>query len=198
MADISEPKPLHELHERFDRFSDEFFERLRAVWPPESVPENEPKKDEMSKNADDPWPEAIFGSELARHAEQWIVDFLTGRTEAIVLTGYWLQVKAADDKQFPNLLRPLGEAFYRWRSETKSIDDPLGVRLEEVLIQTLNDRARKLELRNSIETVGPGDRFDANRHHPLSGQRGMTVDAVLGWVIMRDERVFAKATVSVK
>lgn len=194
MTDRIDPKPIQDLKERFDLFSNEFFDRLRAEWPKEQIDEESVQTVKKEKQTDDLWPEALLGSELCNCSEKWIVDLLAGRNEAITLTGQWLQVRAADDKQFPNLLRQLGEAFYCWNIETKNKDNVL----EKTLIRTLNDRAQKLGLRNSIESVSPGDRFDANRHNPLSGQRGMTVDTVLGWVVMRDVRVFAKATVSIK
>ena len=203
MTDSIDPQAIQDLKERFDHFSDEIIEFVRAEWPtdpPTAQPvtdDTEPIGPVESKETapdKDPWPEALFGAELTECGEKWITDLLAGRPDAVVLTGQWLQVRAADDKQFPNLLRQLGEAFYRWSPKTKAADDPL----EKTLIRTLNDRARELGLRNSIEPVSPGDRFDANRHNPQPGQRGMTVDAVLGWIVMRDDRVFAKATVSVK
>lgn len=191
MTDKTDPKPIAELKERFDRFSDEFFDRLRAEWPEERTIEAAP---DGKTQVADPWPVTLLGTELVEHGKKWLADLSAGRPEALALTGQWLQVRSADEKLFPNLLRSLGEAFYRWSPKTEQSDDPL----EKALIRSLNDRAVKLGLRNSIESVGPGDRFDANRHNPLPGQRGMTVDAVLGWTVMRDDRVFAKATVSVK
>jgi hypothetical protein len=110
---------------------------------------------------------------------------------AIGLVGQLMIFSAASSERMPQLLKDVGEAYYAWRPESgRDV-------FRDALIAHLADRCEEAGVNNTIELVRPGDRFDHTRHN--SKQRGVEVDDVFGWIVLRDNgKVYTKASVSVK
>lgn len=147
----------------------------------------------------DSWEEILLGSELSNNAalsavrQEFLSDVIGGAAEARALAGQLLLSQTASVEEMPERFRHVGEAYYRWRPRTTTAEDPL----EEALANWLTRRADEAGLRNSIQLVRPGDRFDNNRH--TAPTRGVEVAAVHGWVVLRDnQKVYTKASVTVQ
>jgi hypothetical protein len=118
---------------------------------------------------------------------------LSGQRDALVLAAQLFLVQAVPLERLPQVLKETGEAYYRWRPKTAGTEDPL----ERPLVAWVKRRCDAAGLRNTVEVVHPGDRFDAIRHN--AAERGATVSAVNGWVVLRDNgKVYTKANVSVR
>jgi hypothetical protein len=159
--------------------------------------------------ASDPWPapncdqyawqEVVLGAELcadprlADIRQRLLADILAGVAAARVLAGQLLLAQSAPLERMPEFIGQVGEAYYCWRPRELAGDDPL----ERALAAWLTRRAESLGLRNSIQLVRPGERFDGGRH--AADGRGVAVVAVHGWIVLRDDnKVYTKASVSVK
>jgi hypothetical protein len=147
----------------------------------------------------DSWEEIILGPELSGNAklntvrEQFLSDVVSGVTSARALAGQLLLLQTTPPDELPERFRHVGEAYYRWRPRTTTADDPL----EQALADWLTRQADAAGLRNSIQLVRPGDRFDSTRHSATT--RGVEVTAVHGWVVLRDgAKVYTKASVTVQ
>lgn len=145
------------------------------------------------------WPRIVLGDELCDDAyleaprREFLADVTGGSQAARALAGQLMLIQAAPVEQLPELLRYVGEAFYRWRAGKTADDDPL----EHAMVQWLNRLVAAAGLPNSIQRVRRGERFDSSRHS--ANGRGNEVVAVHGWVVLRDHsRVYTKAGVSVK
>lgn len=143
------------------------------------------------------WERAILGDELAAEpllaAERAeLVDaLLSGDETAAALVGWLLIFAAAPSDRVPQLLRDVGEAYYAWRPHTG------GDSFRDALIEYIRARCEAAGVGNKIELVQPGDRFDQSRH--ISKQRGIEVEDVHGWVVLRDNgKVYTKASVTTK
>jgi hypothetical protein len=143
------------------------------------------------------WERAILGDELAAEpmlaAERAeLVDaLLSGDETAAALVGWLLIFAAAPSDRVPQLLRDVGEAYYAWRPHTG------GDSFRNALIEYIRGRCEAAGVGNKIELVQPGDRFDQSRH--ISKQRGIEVEDVHGWVVLRDNgKVYTKASVTTK
>lgn len=148
---------------------------------------------------EDRWERALFGEELCQNPElatirqDLLEEMLSGVGEARALAGQMMLVQSASAEQMPELLKSVGQAYYRWRPRTGAGDEPL----ERALVSWLTKRAEAVGLRNKIQLVHPGSRFDATRH--LAAERGVEIVAVHGWVVLRNNgKVYTKANVSVK
>jgi hypothetical protein len=148
---------------------------------------------------EDEWSELVLGRELAENPElesvrkELIDDVKSGHDKARTLAGNIMLVQSAPVDQIPKLMRDVGEAYYQWRPRSSSMEEPF----EKALASWLTKRASNAGLRNSIELVCPGDRFDSARH--LASEPGVQVVAVHGWVVLRDNgKVFTKANVTVR
>ena len=65
------------------------------------------------------------------------------------------------------------------------------------MIAWTHAQLEEIGLKNRIEVVQAGDRYDLNRHN--AKERGVEVDEVFGWIVLRDNgKVYSKANVSVK
>lgn len=142
------------------------------------------------------WLTAVFGGLLASNADltgelQQIVDSAGGGNDAArQLVGSLLLLQSSGVDRAPNLLKDVGEAFYRWRPKTIDNYDPL----ERGLLAAVQHRCEVLSLPNVVELVRPGDRFDSARH--TSRERGLEVAEVQGWVVLRDQgKVLSRALV---
>ena len=145
------------------------------------------------------WEEIIFGSELSRDAalnavrQQFLNDVIRGGVSARALAGQLLLLQATPADELPERFRHVGEAYYRWKPRLSTLDEPL----EQSLANWLAKRADEAGLRNTIQLVRPGDRFDGTRHSATT--RGVEVVAVHGWIVLRDnQKVYTKASVSVQ
>lgn len=142
------------------------------------------------------WLSAVFGGLLASNEElagelQQILDAAgAGHDAARQLVGSLLLLQSSGVDRAPNLLKDVGEAFYRWRPKTIDDYDPL----ERGLLAAVQQRCETLGLPNVVELVRPGDRFDSVRH--TSRERGLEVAEVQGWVVLRDQgKVISRALV---
>lgn len=164
---------------------------IEPVTKPESVP--------VETALHDSWEEIILGPELSGNAalsavrEKFLGDVVSGVVAARALAGQLLLLQTTPPDELPERFRHVGEAYYRWRPRTTTADDPL----EQALADWLTRRADEAGLRNSIQLVRPGDRFDSTRHSTTT--RGVEVTAVHGWVVLRDgAKVYTKASVTVQ
>jgi hypothetical protein len=109
------------------------------------------------------------------------------------LAGQLLIFQSSPAERLPQLLKDLGEAYYRWQPKTQPGANPM----EESLAAWLQKTCEAAGIYNAIELVHPGERYDAARHHATT--RGVEITEVHGWVVLRDNgKVYTKATVTVK
>lgn len=181
---------IAELGQKFEALGD------RIAAPP---PANPAEFWQDFSRPDDAWPRIVLGDELCEdsllevHRREFLADVTGGQVTARALAGQLMSIQAASVDQLPELLRYVGEAYYRWRTDQVADDDPF----ENALVQWLNRLVATAGLPNSIQRVRRGERFDSTRHS-ASG-RGNEVVGVHGWVVLRDHsRVYTKASVSVK
>ncbi|MDO4629551.1 MAG: hypothetical protein Q4C70_10240 [Planctomycetia bacterium] len=110
------------------------------------------------------------------------------------LGGILMMFQSSAPDKMVLLLKDLGEAYYRWANQFP--DSNLEV-LEDALVRWAQWLCESAGLPNRIETVMPGQRFDAGRHN--STTRGVTVTQVHGWVVLRGNgSVYSKALVDVQ
>lgn len=201
------------LYQRLDQLSSELadFRRealshieMQTARPP--VPEE--KKDvapaaeaipERHRTDGASWDEIILGKflcsdpSLQSTCRRFLDDLICGCVPARALAGQLLLLQATAADELPERFRYVGEAYYRWRPSTAGDSDPF----ERSLADWLTRRAEGAGLRNSIQLVRPGDRFDSARHSATT--RGVEVVAVHGWVVLRDnQKVYTKASVTVQ
>jgi hypothetical protein len=145
------------------------------------------------------WERAILGDALADDEalaftrRRFVQEVLGGRPAACGLAGSLLAFRAAAPERLPQLLKDIGEAYYRWQPKRMAESSAL----EEALVGWLQRRCELADLSNTIELVHPGQRFDAARHNAAS--RGVEVVEVQGWVVLREGgKVYTKASVAVR
>lgn len=157
-----------------------------------------PQEEEPSAVSGD-WLTAVLGPELVADGSlgtacrQLVEGVLAGEPAAQALAGQLLVFRSAPPERLPQLLKDIGEAYYRWQPKTA----PDNTRFEETLIRYLQRTCENAGIYNSIELVHPGERFDSSRHNAAS--RGVEIVEVLGWIVLRDNgKVYTKATVDVR
>ena len=141
----------------------------------------------------------VFTDELAdddsiAHEREQLLAAL-GRQDAAATSfvGQLLTFRAASPERMPQLLRDVGEAYYRWEPQSGVRPAPLC----EALIRWLTARSEAAGLGNTIQLVRVGDRFDAKRHNAKG--RGVEICGVGGWVVLREGgKVYTKANVEVR
>ena len=145
------------------------------------------------------WHQAVFGPQLAADAktaasrQQMLNAAAAGEKNAATLAGLLLMFHAAAPERRPQMLKDIGEAFYRWRPDADS--DSGGIRA--ALLDWLIKHSEESGKANTIELVHPGDRFDNTRHH--AQQRGAEIVRVFGWLVLRESgKVYTKASVAVQ
>lgn len=110
------------------------------------------------------------------------------------LGGILMMFQSSAPDKMVLLLKDLGEAFYRW---VNSMPENNFEQFEDVLARWAQWLCESAGLPNHIETVMPGQRFDAARHNSVS--RGVTVTQIHGWVVLRGNgSVYSKALVDVQ
>jgi len=145
------------------------------------------------------WLTAILGPELTSDGalrvpcQQLLEGVLESNGPAQGLAGQLLVFRSASPERLPQLLKDLGEAYYRWQPKTA----PGNNLFEEALVAYLRRTCENAGIYNSIELVHPGERFDSGRHNASS--RGVEIVQVLGWIVLRDNgKVYTKAAVEVR
>jgi hypothetical protein len=181
---------VRQLHDRLDDGLQRLADLLAP--PPEPVEEAKP-----ATHAE--WERAVVGPALAAdpalafQREQLIRGVLEGEGGACALAGQLLVFQSAPPERLPQLLKDVGEAFYRWQPRTSHDANPL----EEALADWLQRTCENAGMNNTIELVHPGERFDSGRH--TASSRGVEITEVRGWIVLRDNgRVYTKATVEVR
>jgi hypothetical protein len=156
-------------------------------------------QEEESSSVSGGWLTAVLGPELISDGalgvpcEQLLEGVLAGDGPAQGLAGQLLVFRSASPERLPQLLKDLGEAYYRWQPKTA----PGNNLFEEALVRFLQRTCENAGIYNSIELVHPGERFDSGRHNATS--RGVEIVQVLGWIVLRDNgRVYTKAAVEVR
>lgn len=141
----------------------------------------------------------VFGKELCEdrslaNRRRELLDSVSAReASAIGLAARLMLVRAASAEELPALLKEIGEAYYRHHPKTTDVTDEF----ETSLVEDLDRRIAAVGLRNSIELIRPGDRYDATRH--VSSDRGVEVAEVRGWAVLRDNgKPLTKASVSLR
>jgi hypothetical protein len=141
----------------------------------------------------------LFGLDLAANQtlsaerQSLLQGLYSGQREAMTLLGQILIFRGATPDRMPGLLKDIGEAYYRWRPDSSAGHDPF----RDEVTGWLQRKCDEAGVPNEIELVRPGDRYDSKRHH--SKDRGIEVDEVLGWVVLRDNgKVYTKASVTLK
>ncbi len=171
-----------------------FQEIARLLCPPEPAAEPQP-----APRVTGDWERAIVGPGLAANAnlafqrQQLVTGVLDGDAGACSLAGQLLVFQSAPAERLPQLLKDIGEAYYRWQPKTRAATSPM----EEALVAWLRQCCDLAGISNTIELVHPGERFDAARHNAAS--RGVEITAVHGWIVLRDNgKVYMKAAVYVR
>ncbi len=146
------------------------------------------------------WPAVIFSTELLEdpqatpHLQSLCGRILAREPEPSVLAGQLLVFQNSNADRRPQLLKEIGEAFYR--SFPKSTDAEIP--LEEIISRWLERMCKQAGFQNSIELVRPGQRFDSTRHL-AEGQGGVEITHVHGWVVLRNrDKVYTKASVTAR
>lgn len=145
------------------------------------------------------WQRALLGEELASQPalsgvrDQFLAELLQGNDGARALAGQLLVFRSTPMERMPQLLKDVGEAYYRWQPKVR----PGAAPMETALASWLEAKCDGAGIGNRIELVDPGERFDATRHNATA--RGVEITEVLGWIVLRDNgRVYTKATVAVR
>ncbi|MFV1967088.1 MAG: hypothetical protein ACC628_16800 [Pirellulaceae bacterium] len=186
-------KYLAGLAQKLTILQEQLTERL-PLHPDESV---DPAGGWTSSDAS-VWEQVILGEDICQDAKlddlrkTFLEDVIAGDGPARALAGYFMLVRAAAVNEIPELLKHVGEAYYRWSPRTSAAEDPM----EKTVVKWLNRLVEHAGLPNSIQPVRFGERFDSSRH--VADERGVEIVSVRGWVVLRDNnRVYTKARVSV-
>jgi hypothetical protein len=174
---------------------DEGMQRLAELLsPPQAEPEPAPPAVSSSD-----WERAILGPDLAAHPamgfqrQQLLDGILEGQPGACSLAGQLLVFQSSPAERLPQLLKDIGEAYYRWQPKISPGTTPI----EEALMAWLQKSCEAVGINNAIELVHPGERFDTARH--VAATRGVEITEVLGWIVLRDNgKVYTKAQVVVR
>jgi len=162
------------------------------------TPQEETTDDATQAASSAHWEWAILGSDLAQQPalafqrQQLLNGVLEGDPGACALAGQLLVFQSAPPERLPQLLKDIGEAFYRWQPKTSPGTNPV----EESLVRWLQRTCETAGIYNTIVLVHPGERFDSTRHTATS--RGVEITEVHGWIVLRDNgKVYTKAAVAV-
>lgn len=144
------------------------------------------------------WSRAIWGPELV-HSEgftpflgQLNRRLLAGDPGIATLAGQILLFRQSAPEAKPQLLKDVGEAYYRTRIDATMPNRPF----EQALIDWLQTECEQLGLKNTIEVVHVGERFDKSRHSSTT-KGGAEVAEVFGWVVLTEGgRVYTRASVA--
>jgi hypothetical protein len=148
---------------------------------------------------EDRWGRAILGHELwespgiEADRSRLLDGFLGGEPEACSLAAQLILVRYTPAERMLQLIKELGEAYYRWQPKLTEQAMPF----ESALAAWLTRSGEASGLRNRIELVCPGTRYNPQQHR--SSDRGVEVTQALGWIVLREDgSVYQKANVAVK
>lgn len=162
-------------------------------------PEEEPEGDSQPAGPTALWQSAILGPDLAENpalafkCQELLDGILEGDPTARSFAGQLLVFQSAPVERLPQLLKEVGEAYYRWQPRKTAGTNPM----EDALVSWLRKTCEAAGIGNMVELVHPGERFDSSRHNATS--RGVEITEVHGWIVLRDNgRVYTKASVAVR
>ncbi len=163
------------------------------------LPSEQPAAPGDEPGAGGDWVRAILGPELAVNAglaqpcRRLVSGVLAEDPDSQALAGQLLVFQSAPPERLPQLLKDLGEAFYRWEPKTSPESSPV----EQALVGWVQRRCEAAGIANTIALVHPGERFDSARHTATT--RGVEIVRVHGWIVARDNgKVYTKAAVTVR
>lgn len=194
---IAMPRQWAGLESQIRQIREQSDESLRRLAELTAVPQPE---DEPQTVMSGDWEQAILGAALAAdpalasQRQQLLSGVLEGNAGACALAGQLLVFHSSPTERLPQLLKDVGEAYYRWQPKTRPGNTPM----EEALVRWLQQNCETAGLANVIELVHPGERFDSTRH-VAANTRGVEITEVLGWIVLRDNgKVYTKASVVVR
>lgn len=159
-------------------------------------PEPEPAAPAISSSD---WEKSILGPDLVANStldfqrQRLIQGVLDGDPGARGFAGQLLVFQSSPTERLPQMLKEIGEAYYRWHPKISAGTNPM----EEALVAWLQRTCETMGIHNAIELVFPGERFDSARH--VTNTRGVEITEVLGWIVLRDNgKVYTKASVVVR
>ncbi len=181
---------VRQLHEQ----ANSQFQKLADLLAPA-----EEAEEEAGLGGSAQWEELLLGPDLAANPalafqrRQLLDGLQEAEPGACSLAGQLLVFRSASPERLPQLLKDIGEAYYRWQPKTTSAANPF----EDAVVASLEKTCDAAGIQNKIELVHPGERFDAGRH--AAGSRGVEITEVNGWIVLRDNgRVYTKASVTVR
>jgi hypothetical protein len=148
------------------------------------------KEIDQLKGESTQWRQAVLGQELAADdscrsvCDELVAAAMRRDCPALGLLGTLMAFHVATADRLSTMLKDLGEAYYAWRPRSHTGpagDDPM----ESALIRFLVGRCEKQGVRNKIEVVRPGMRFNGEKHRSESGG-GTGVAEVRGWIVTRE------------
>ncbi len=130
---------------------------------------------------------------LSVYRDELLDGFLRGDRASAGLIGAMIEFQSSTPERMPRLLQDIGEAYYRWHPKRGQGADPF----ERALAQNVCALCEANGIKNTIELVETGQRFDSGRHN--SNSRGVEITEVKGWVVLRDNgKVYTRAAVEVQ
>jgi hypothetical protein len=164
---------------------------IEALTPDESGASTDPSQNESA------WQELVLGNRLTSNVDlqdrvhELCARILAGDPDYAALAGHLLILQNSPPERRPQLLKDLGEAYYRCFPKTEDVEDPF----EQAMASWLEQCCEPAGFQNVIELVHPGDQFDASRHTTIE-RGGVEIVDVRGWVVLRNrDKVYTKATV---
>ena len=138
-------------------------------------------------------PELCENSSLSIDRDELLDGFLRGDRASAGLIGTMIEFQSSTPERMPRLLQDIGEAYYRWHPKRGQGADPF----ERALAHNVCAVCEANGIKNTIELVETGQRFDSGRHN--SNSRGVEITEVKGWVVLRDNgKVYTRAAVEVQ
>ncbi len=138
-------------------------------------------------------PELCANSSLSVYRDELLDGFLCGDRASAGLIGSMIEFQSSTPERMPRLLQDIGEAYYRWHPKRGQGAD----QFERSLAHYVCSVCEANGIKNTIELVETGQRFDAGRHN--SASRGVEITDVKGWVVLRDNgKVYTRAAVDVQ
>ncbi|MBR5710689.1 MAG: hypothetical protein IKX40_08020 [Thermoguttaceae bacterium] len=130
---------------------------------------------------------------LSVYRDELLDGFLRGDRASAGLIGAMIEFQSSTPERMPRLLQDIGEAYYRWHPKRGQGADPF----ERALAHNVCALCEANGIKNTIELVETGQRFDSGRHN--SNSRGIEITEVKGWVVLRDNgKVYTRAAVEVQ
>lgn len=161
------------------------------------VPGNSAKTGEPGH--DQKWAQVLLGDELWSNADlaadcvRLIEGFLRRDEAVCTLSANLLLFQSSPPERLPHLMKDLGEAYYRWQPKLGDRVMPFEAALSSWAVKC----GEAAGVRNRIEFVRPGSRFNPQQHKATD--RGVEITQALGWIVLREDgSVFQKASVAVK